>query len=437
MKAIKHDKAVVIAAIFGGAVLAAAGLVVSGLNKSEKKAVEANVESFDVVDSEGMENLLSLDKMDQTMVGATLGEFYGDRQMPSEDTLAEEPATEEVTVEDKEQKSEPETEPVSAYDGQFLANVEEYLNVRSEGNEDAEIVGKIYAGSGGIVLEKGAEWSKIQSGNVTGYICNQYAWFDKDMESSVPYVCPLIATSTTDNLRLRTGAGTDYSISEVIDAGTRMVVIEDAGDWYAVRYQGQILFTSKEFVTVGYEVGVGISIEEEQAAIAAEEARIAEEEAAKAEEEAKRAAEEQEEAEEAAREAAQAESVETEYTDAYSMSTDDTYLLACLVMAEAGGECYEGKLAVANIVLNRLNGGSYGSSIHDVIYARGQFSVVRNGALNRALNNGPNEGSIQAANEALAGVNNVPGYTSFCMESCANYGNYNAYSLIGNQVFYR
>ena len=106
-------------------------------------------------------------------------------------------------------------------------------------------------------------------------------------------------------------------------------------------------------------------------------------------------------------------------------------------MAEAGGECYEGKLAVANIVLNRLNSGKYGSSISDVIYASGQFSVVRNGALDKAIANGPNSGSVQAAEEALSGVNNVPDYTSFCTLAVAKYSRYSAYSVIGNQVFYR
>ena len=106
-------------------------------------------------------------------------------------------------------------------------------------------------------------------------------------------------------------------------------------------------------------------------------------------------------------------------------------------MAEAGGECYEGKLAVANIVLNRLNSGKYGNTISDVIYASGQFSVVRNGALDRAISNGPNSESVQAAADALSGTNNVSEYTSFCTLAVAKYGRYSAYSIIGNQVFYR
>ena len=69
-------------------------------------------------------------------------------------------------------------------------------------------------------------------------------------------------------------------------------------------------------------------------------------------------------------------------------------------------------------------------------YLRGQFSVVRLGTFAAALSSGPNSQSIQAANEALSGVNNVPSYRSFCSLSHANYGAYNSYTVIGNQVYY-
>ena len=62
---------------------------------------------------------------------------------------------------------------------------------------------------------------------------------------------------------------------------------------------------------------------------------------------------------------------------------------------------------------------------------------MRNGALDKAIANGPNSGSVQAAEEALSGVNNVPDYTSFCTLAVAKYSRYSAYSVIGNQVFYR
>ena len=44
------------------------------------------------------------------------------------------------------------------------------LNIRKEASQDAEVVGKFYHGSGAEVLEVGAEWTKVKSGDVEGYV---------------------------------------------------------------------------------------------------------------------------------------------------------------------------------------------------------------------------------------------------------------------------
>lgn len=432
MKAIKHDK--VVAAILCGTILTAVtGLVVSGLNKSETEAVKANVESFEEVDSKGMNDLLSLDRRDHLLVGATLDDFYGMTSMSADVERETEETTEEVTEQtqaETETPTEEQTEENYLYADFFLVNVSEYLNVRSEGSENGEILGKIYAGGGGQVLEKGAEWSKIQSGNLIGYVNNSYVWFAKEAEENIPNICPMIAQTTVDSLRLRLGPGTEYGIEEVVDAGVRVSVMAVENDWVTINYNGKTLYAAAEYISMQYDIGQGITIEEEQAAIRAEEERIAAEAAAEAQRQAEEEARLQENI-------VNASIPETVYSSSYNLSAEDTYLLSCLVTAEAGGEPYDGQLAVANIVLNRLNSGKYGSTISDVIYASGQFSVVRNGALDRAINNGPNTNSVQAAADALSGTNNVPGYTSFCTLAVANYGRYDEYSIIGNQVFYR
>ncbi len=440
MKAIKHGTAAAAtaAATCGLVVAITAELVFSGLNKSEDITPTANVESFEKVDSKETKNVLSLERMNNVLVGAGMMEDFariGETESQQETTTREETTEAETETEteaetETETQTEEETTENYAYADFFLVNVTEYLNVRAEGSEDAEILGKIYAGGGGQVLEKGEEWSKIQSGNAVGYIKNEYAWFSHDAEANIPNVCPLRATSTVDNLRLREGPGTDYKINDVINEGDQLTVMAEHGDWWAVSYDGVTGYTAKEYVNIWYDIGQGITIEEEEREREAERARIAEEAAA----EQRRL---QEEEEKRQKNLANAQEAQTVYSSGYNLSIDDNYLLSCLVMAEAGGECYEGKLAVANIVLNRLNSGKYGNTISDVIYASGQFSVVRNGALNRAINNGPNSGSVQAAQEALAGVNNVPNYTSFCTLAVAKYSRYAAYSIIGNQVFYR
>ena len=97
--------------------------------------------------------------------------------------------------------------------------------------------------------------------------------------------------------------------------------------------------------------------------------------------------------------------------------------LACIVYAEAGGESYQGKLAVANVVLNRRKSSRYPNSIYGVISQRSQFGPFRNGSFNRAINkykqgyftrgnNGYTQ-SLAAAKAALNGNNNIGARYSF------------------------
>lgn len=320
--------------------------------------------------------------------------------------------TAENTGESLETSQETETEAeTSPYENKFMVNVNEYLNIRSSASEEAEVVGKLYAGSGGDILEKGEQWTHISSGSVEGYVSNDYILTGVDAENKANEVGTLTAFVMGDNIRIRETPNPEAKIYGLADINDEYVCQSSQDGWVQIEYDGGSAYISSEFVNVEMKIGKAISIEEEQARIAAE---------ARAQQ--KTVQEERFE--------------ETVQTESYDISYDDAYLLACLVNAEAGSEPYEGKLATANVVLNRLRGGRYGSTISDVIYAPGQFSVVRLGTFAAALSSGPNSQSIQAANEALSGVNNVPSYSSFCSLSHANYDAYNSYSIIGNQVFY-
>jgi N-acetylmuramoyl-L-alanine amidase len=78
-------------------------------------------------------------------------------------------------------------------------------------------------------------------------------------------------------------------------------------------------------------------------------------------------------------------------------------LLARLVRAEAEGEPLEGQIAVACVVLNRVDSPDFPKTIKDVIYERGQFQPVRNGEINKPAD----EDAIKAVNEALTEYRNV------------------------------
>jgi N-acetylmuramoyl-L-alanine amidase len=63
-------------------------------------------------------------------------------------------------------------------------------------------------------------------------------------------------------------------------------------------------------------------------------------------------------------------------------SNEEKDLLARLVRAEAESEPYSGKVAVAYVVLNRVDSEDFPNTIREVIYQKGQFTPVSNGAIN-------------------------------------------------------
>lgn len=86
----------------------------------------------------------------------------------------------------------------------------------------------------------------------------------------------------------------------------------------------------------------------------------------------------------------------------------DLYLLANLIYCEAGGEPYEGKLAVGAVVINRMLSSVYPDTVLGVIYQKKQFSPVGSGRLALALSdNKANADCYRAAEEAMSGMSNV------------------------------
>lgn len=123
----------------------------------------------------------------------------------------------------------------------------------------------------------------------------------------------------------------------------------------------------------------------------------------------------------------------------YAVSEEDLLLLQKIVMAEAEGEPYKGKVAVANVVLNRLRSANFPDTIHDVIYQKSQFSPVGNGRIKRVK---PNEDTIKAVNAALSGVKEVTDDTYFFLslklaQDLTVHHSRKYAKTIGNHTFYK
>lgn len=91
-----------------------------------------------------------------------------------------------------------------------------------------------------------------------------------------------------------------------------------------------------------------------------------------------------------------------------TFSEGDRKLLANLIYCEAGGEPYEGQLAVGSVVINRVLSSKYPDTLGGVVYQSGQFSPVASGRLELALaTDKATDRCYQAADVAMSGVTNV------------------------------
>ena len=106
-------------------------------------------------------------------------------------------------------------------------------------------------------------------------------------------------------------------------------------------------------------------------------------------------------------------------------------------MMESGSYSYDGQLAVASVIVNRVKSGRWGSSITDVIYADGQFPGATSGLLDKYLAKGPSSEALKATKAALSGSNNIGDYLFFNSAKRADYNNYSSYTVVGGNCFYK
>ena len=91
-----------------------------------------------------------------------------------------------------------------------------------------------------------------------------------------------------------------------------------------------------------------------------------------------------------------------------SFAEGDRRLLANLIYCEAGGEPYEGQVAVGSVVINRVLSSKYPDTVVGVIYQSGQFSPVASGRLDLALaTDKTTDSCYRAADAAMSGISNV------------------------------
>lgn len=290
-------------------------------------------------------------------------------------------AEDDVVIPPKEDTGETaeEEEPPS---GLVMADVVNSLNVREEPSTDASKVGFLYADCGGEILETTEGWTKIRSGNLEGWCSNEYLLFGEEAQELADSVGHAWATVEADALKVRKEPGEDAGVYGLVKKGD---VIEtnienNTDEWLSIEYGGNEGFISAEYVSVEFKVDTGETLEE-----------IAERKEREKKERAKLIAN----------------------LGPVAIDTTEDVLLAALVQCESGNQPYEGQLAVAAVVMNRVRSGAYPNTVAGVIYASGQFGPAASGKVEAQVAAGVKDTCLQAAREAINGETNVGTATHF------------------------
>ena len=181
-----------------------------------------------------------------------------------------------IKADEKDTTKETNTATESKYANKAVADIYSTttLNIRKKGSINAKIVGKMKKGNIATVLKKGSEWSKVRSGNVTGYVKNQYLVFGDEIKNFAKQNVKKVAKVQTETLRVRKKASTDSKIVTLVSEDDKLKVKKQTDDWAKVKVDGQTGYVSKDYAKVIYSFGKAKSMKQIQAEQAAKKASV-------------------------------------------------------------------------------------------------------------------------------------------------------------------
>jgi cell wall-associated NlpC family hydrolase len=151
-----------------------------------------------------------------------------------------------------------------------IAQVNDYVNVRSIPSEEGEIIGKLYNNSVGTFITEENGWYQITSGSVTGYVKGEFCVTGEEAIALAKEVSTRIATVNTQTLKVRKEPSLDAEVLGLVPLGDVLVVSEEIDGWVKVDVEEGIGWVSTEYVDLSREFVQAESKEEEAKRLAKE-----------------------------------------------------------------------------------------------------------------------------------------------------------------------
>lgn len=344
-----------------------------------------------------------------------------------------------------------------------VANVESELLIREDASAEADVIGYLPSAAGVIVKEMDAEWTQVKSGDVTGYVKTDYLAFGEKAEELKNVYGVLGAVASWNDVKIFSDHEDTSSVIGSVNEGEGFEVLGSSDSWVEILLpSGDMGYVPAEDVTMTSVLDTAIPTDGEYVPASdyveetpAEEIYVEDIYTEPMEEtepiwedttwETEATWEDTTWETEATwedttweteltwedttwetestwedttweTEAPIVEETEApmEETEAPSVnaSSSDLDLLAAIIYCEAGNQSMEGKIAVGQVVMNRVASPSFANTIHDVIYEAGQFTPAMTGWLDQVIGSAPQD-CYDAATAALNGEGSVGGALYF------------------------
>ena len=109
------------------------------------------------------------------------------------------------------------------------------VNIRATADKDGEVVGYLYYGMAAWVIDKGDEWTEISSGDITGFVKNDYLLYGRDVIGLADHYGYEGVATTWDDVKLFSAENADSDVMDVLETGAYFILLQDEGHWLTVQ----------------------------------------------------------------------------------------------------------------------------------------------------------------------------------------------------------
>ena len=122
--------------------------------------------------------------------------------------------------------------------------------IRKEADAESDAAGYLYRGAAVRVLNKGEEWTEVESGRVTGYVKNEFLTFGEEARGLAAHYGEQGVVANWNDVSVFSQDTGDASVSGTVNDGTVLGTIQDNGHWIAVQQGAESAgYVSEEDVT--------------------------------------------------------------------------------------------------------------------------------------------------------------------------------------------